>query len=314
VKYETSKFEKQLACLFSRMFGLAANAAPSSAAVISQNNKSVDSKAISQFVSDFGTPIIMGDKPLSPNIFDSENQTDRLVSINNLSNQAKMTWRKIYRITPAESDAQVTTESQAAEMVDSESNVDLALITAPAVSIEKLLAKADRAYVSYPDGVPKGNVTIELNNANTSEAIAALAKKTHTHWLAAFYLAPILDQNPSLTNGMEGTSKIASVSYQNYEQNNLNNGPFIIHTAPPAPMPTEPVASFDGSDKNNQPAQLNMPPNDANNTSQNTQAQPVVQEPMVPAIVQDPYGYNGLMYAPQYAFSGSPTVINPFGN
>jgi hypothetical protein len=266
----------------------------------------INSAVISRFVSQYGVPIIVGEKPIAATDIDIAGQPPRIIQIASLSSNAGMTWRKIYRITPASDNSPVTTLFQAQEMVDNDSSVDLALIGSPAISAEKLLARADGADVSYPDGLPKADITIELSNATTSEAIAQLAAITHTHWLAAYYLAPAIAVK-TYTSTRIASSDTPGISYQDFEQNYMNNGPFIIHTAP---VPTQAAGTFDSTDKANQPAALTMP----DNQGQASPQQGAYQQPMVPAIVNDPYGYNGLMYAPSYAIGGGSQVINPFSN
>jgi hypothetical protein len=267
-----------------------------------QEARILSASEVSGFVSAYGIPVILGDNPLSEQISEVSPGSLRLATLTRMADHANATWRKIYRITPASASEPVTTLARAEEMVDEHGGVTLSVFAASAGDVERRIAMADGADATYPDGEPNSDISVNLTNATTAEAIAAVAAITHTHWLAAYYVAPVAKEPTATPIQITMVGSSYPMTEQEYEERYLNNGPFPLRTAPPPPQPTVIAASPGGSDKNNQPAPLQVNPN--NGASSYT-------EPMTPAVVNDPYGYNGLMYAPNYTFGGT-QIINPF--
>jgi len=257
---------------------------------------------ISSFVTEFGTPIILGEKTLNAPPADFASISPRLTRLSALTSGAGLTWRKLYRITPATANAPVTTLNQAREMVDQDSQITLSVDSAPIDDIDRLISRGDNAVAIFPDGAPKTTVSLAIGDTNVSDAIAAIAAATHTHWLAAYYVAPA-----AAVVAPQATTIIAyepPLTQQEYEERYLFNGPFTLHAASPAPVATVIAAAPGGTNPANQPAPIQMTP-------QASVAQQENEEEMLPAVVNDPYGYSGLMYAPGYAYGGT-QVINPF--
>ena len=183
---------------------------------------------ISSFTSMYGEKIVQSNSPLQPAPADTAPPTVRLSAVEAIAQSHGLTWEKVYRVSPASAFAPVTTLLQADQMVDQQGTVSLDVRGLSAYSAIRTVAASDDASVRFSPSLAMGSINANLSDKTVGQAIASLARRTHTHWSAEYVLAPPIQApvNAAIVDQRAEGSKDGA----NWDV--PFNGPIYIHTAP----------------------------------------------------------------------------------
>ena len=211
---------------------LAQTAAPATATASDASPASVNSSkaSVAQFSAMYHVPVIQDTTPMVALPLGSE-PTARLDALQQLAADNRMTWRKVYQVSPATADSPSTSLTSAEQMVDQPAQINLSASGIPESSAFKTAAAADNATVEYTDGGAAQETSVNLDGSSLPQVIASLAQQTHTHWQAVYTLAPI-------TGSSTAPSPTADTAHSNLPHaqqlaTQYSNGPFTIHFANP---------------------------------------------------------------------------------
>ncbi len=229
---------------------LPSNASPASALL--------SKSSVAQFSAQYQVPVIQDPTPMDSVPLDSAPPTARLDALQQLAANSAMTWRKVYRVSPATAENPVTTLATAEAMVDQPAKVNLNASGIPESSAFKTIAAADNATVKYADGAAPQDTGVTLNGSNLPQVIASLAQQTHTHWQAVYLLAPVIGGSAAADN--HGNALHPKLIQNQHEAARDINGPITIHFAfAPQTTATTPAASSTTATAANTPQQTANP-------------------------------------------------------
>lgn len=288
------------------------SAAP--AATLSPTSIRLDKSTVAQFSATYHVPLVQDTTPMVPRPLDSAPPTARVRDLQKLAVDANVTWRKIYRVSPATADNPVTTLASAEAMVDQPAQVTLTSATGlPEATAFKTVAAADNAIVKYTGDAADRNVNVNLAGSALPEAIAALARQTGTHWQAVYLLAPIAG-DAATPSHLVFAGRRALTEAQS-EDTRYNDGPFTMHfpvqpVRTPAPTPAIAASQTAAASQQQQPQQV------AGAAQAGNPAHSAASAAMSPYGIPNDYG-NALLspYASPYQASpyGAYGGYNPYG-
>ncbi len=209
---------------------LAASAAVSAPA---PGSASVDPSkmSVAQFTAQYHVAVVQDAAPMVSLPLDSAPPTARLDALQQLAAGSGMTWRKIYRVSPATADNPATTLSSAQNMVDQPAQVSLSAAGIPESLAFKTVAAADNATIDYTGGAVAQDVSVNLAGSTLPQAIASLALQSHTHWEAVYLLAPV--SGSSAPPAQMAYAAHPRLAQEQQGATQYDNGPFTIHFADP---------------------------------------------------------------------------------
>jgi hypothetical protein len=214
--------------------------------------------------------------------------TVRLWTVKQIALEKGLTWLKVYRVSPATATMPETSLYAAEQMVDQTGSVSLHVSGLLASSAIRTVASADDAAVEFSSPLGMGRIDADLSGASIAEAIASMAKFTHTHWSMQYMIGAAYE--PAFVAQLE-RSRTLSASRAIASAESLD-GPFIFHATPVSAMPagsTEVVAQSPADiARERAAANASQQPNPYN--YYNNQPQPYQAAPGVIVQPGNPYG------------------------